>query len=162
MPASPKIKLTGKPAIQSPDLRKTFPRSPLDKLAGLTHLPRMIDKARAKQSGTLGEYIYPCPLDDILLNFLGMKPDQFIETIALTVDEEILSRVETLCVKRNTGEKALFNKNFLAKKPGTGKDWEKFYQIRANIDSSRKDVQTWTALIDLEEGRLAKIPSSSS
>jgi hypothetical protein len=37
-----------------PDLTKTFPRSPNEKMAGLVHLPRMLDKARAKEKGLLG------------------------------------------------------------------------------------------------------------
>ncbi|MBI5777374.1 MAG: DUF5069 domain-containing protein, partial [Nitrospirae bacterium] len=43
------------------DLRKNYPRSPREKLAGYVHLPRMIDKCRASLAGTEGDYIYPCP-----------------------------------------------------------------------------------------------------
>ena len=44
------------------DLRKHFPRSMRAKLEGYVHLARMIDKCRAVQAGTEGEYIYPCPM----------------------------------------------------------------------------------------------------
>ena len=162
MPAILKTKGARKLSIPSPDLTKTFPRSPGEKLVGLAHLPRMIDKARARKNGTLGEYIYPCPLDDILLNFLGIESDKFMETLAMTEDEKVPDWAETMCANRSNGEKTLFNKIFLEKKPDTEKKWEKFYKIRANIDPSRTDVQTWAALIDLEEGRLPKFPSSSS
>ena len=130
-------------------------------MAGLAHLPRMIDKARAKKNGALGEYKYPCPLDKILLNFLGMESDNFIEVVTTIEDEKISKWAEARCAHKNAEEKELFNKGFIEKKPDTEKDWEKFYQIRGNIDPSRTDIQTWTALIDLEEGRLSKIPSSS-
>ena len=52
------------------DLTQSFPRSPKVQLAGLVHLPRMLDKAGAFNAGTLGEYYFPCPLDDIILEFL--------------------------------------------------------------------------------------------
>ena len=36
-------------------------------LGGIPWLARMIDKARAKADGTIGDYIYPCPKDQELL-----------------------------------------------------------------------------------------------
>ena len=144
------------------DLTKTFPRSPGKKLAGLAHIPRMIDKARALKSATLGEYIYPCPLDDKLLNFIGVSSDEFMEAVTTLGNKKVSEWAAAKCSRRSPGEKKLFNKEFLENKPDTEKAWEKFYQIRDSIDPSRTDIQTWTSLIDLEEGRLAKIPASSS
>ena len=40
------------------NLSKEYPRSPKQRLGGYAHLCRMIDKARAKAAGTIGEYIY--------------------------------------------------------------------------------------------------------
>ena len=48
------------------DLSKVFPRSPKQKMAGLVHLGRMIDKGRAYKEKKLADYIYPCPLDKII------------------------------------------------------------------------------------------------
>ena len=154
-------KRTEKLSIPFLDLTKAFPRSPGDQLAGLVHLPRMIDKARAKEMGLLGEYIFPCPLDERLLTFLGVKADKFTEAIMAIEDKNISKWTETACAKRTTEEKENFNKKFLAKKPNNEKSREKFYRIRDSIDPSRADIQTWAALIDLEEGRLSKVPSSS-
>ena len=156
------MKRTEKTSIPCLDLAKTFPRSPREKIAGLVHLPRMIDKARALENGSIGEYIYPCPLDERLLTFLCIKSDKFTEAIITIEDQNILKWTETVCARRTDGEKEKFNKKFLAKKPNNEKSWEKFYRIRDRIDPSRTDIQTWTDLIDLEEGRLAKIPASSS
>jgi hypothetical protein len=52
---------------------------PMDaKLAGYPWLPRMIDKARASQAGTLGSYYrYPCPIDKACLDLLGIDADTF-------------------------------------------------------------------------------------
>ena len=52
------------------DLTQSFPRSPKMKMSGLVMVPRMIDKARAYNAEALGEYIFPCPLDKIILKFL--------------------------------------------------------------------------------------------
>ena len=59
------------------DLSKVFPRSPKLKIAGLAHLGRMIDKGRAFKEKKLADYIYPCPLDKIILNFLSIEAENF-------------------------------------------------------------------------------------
>ncbi|NOT97123.1 MAG: DUF5069 domain-containing protein, partial [Nitrospira sp.] len=66
------------------DLRTSFPRSMKFKLVGYVHLARMIDKCRAVLAGTEGEYIYPCPMDDRLMEFAGITADQF--TAAVTAN----------------------------------------------------------------------------
>lgn len=52
---------------------------PMDaKLEGYPWLPRMIDKARAAEAGTLGSYYrYPCPIDAACLDLLGIDADTF-------------------------------------------------------------------------------------
>ena len=50
------MKRAKKISIPCLDLTKTFPRSPREKIAGLAHLPRMIDKARALENGSITEY----------------------------------------------------------------------------------------------------------
>ena len=51
------------------------------KMAGYVHLARMIDKCRAVLAGTEGEYIYPCPMDDRLMEFAGITADQFTAAV---------------------------------------------------------------------------------
>ena len=46
-------------------------------MAGLVHLSRMIDKGRAFKEKKLGDYIYPCPLDKIIVNFLRIEAENF-------------------------------------------------------------------------------------
>jgi hypothetical protein len=64
---------------------------PMDaRLAGYPWLPRMIDKARASQAGTLGTYYrYPCPIDAACLDLLGIDADTFRE-VATRVDGKAL------------------------------------------------------------------------
>src|SRR5207342_3182211 len=70
------------------DLRKSFPRSLRVKLEGYVHLARMIDKCRAVLAGTEGEYIYPCPMDDRLMEFAGIRADQFTATVKANPTDE--------------------------------------------------------------------------
>lgn len=53
------------------------PRSRSLVIGGLPWLARMTDKARAKAEGTIGDYIYPCPLDQRVLAELGLSADEF-------------------------------------------------------------------------------------
>jgi hypothetical protein len=59
------------------DLTKQAPHSPRERLAGFAIASRTIDKCRASIAGTLGEYHYDCPLDNLLFSFKGINGVQF-------------------------------------------------------------------------------------
>ncbi|HOB09214.1 MAG: DUF5069 domain-containing protein [Limnochordia bacterium] len=64
-------------------------------LGGMPWLARMIDKARAKADGTIGDYIYPCPRDQELLKKLGLTADEFMEIVLNSRDDqEIVEKVK--------------------------------------------------------------------
>jgi hypothetical protein len=67
--------------FNAPDFTQHPPRSPRVKLGGFVHLPRMLDKARAVVSGNLGEFIFPCPLDQRLFAFTGLKAGEILEEV---------------------------------------------------------------------------------
>jgi len=72
---------------------------PMDaKLAGYPWLPRMIDKARASQAGTLGTYYrYPCPIDAACLDLLGIDADTFREIANEAVDgQAVIDQLATI------------------------------------------------------------------
>jgi hypothetical protein len=48
------------------DLTKEAPRSPRTRLGDYAIMARMIDKGRATLNGTVGEYHYACPIDQML------------------------------------------------------------------------------------------------
>ena len=50
------------------NLIKEYPRSPYEKVGGYVMLGRTVDKARAKLENALGEYMYDCPLDQLLFS----------------------------------------------------------------------------------------------
>lgn len=137
------------------DLTKEFPRSPFDRLGGIDHLKRIIDKARAKNAGTLGEYTYNCPLDIFCLTFLGIDHEDFAKIVASSsADDEILAAVLDRSPNARDPDKiSAFNLSYEALSPDTPEKWQYFISIRDAIDPSRTDIRTWTKLIDLEEKR---------
>ena len=66
-------------------------------LGGYPWLPRMIDKARARRAGTLGDLVHPCPVDRACLARLRVGFREFTELIAATeTDAEVLAGLRAL------------------------------------------------------------------
>jgi len=77
------------------DLTQHSPRSPRSRLGGYVILPRTIDKARAKTAGTLGEYVYPGPLDKRFFEFVKIDPEAlYAEVQTGKGDGEILEWIQ--------------------------------------------------------------------
>jgi len=139
--------------IKKMDLSKNFPRSPKQKIAGLVQLARMIDKGRAYKTKKLADYIYPCPLDKIILNFLRVDAETFAIMVLDKKDNEISNWAEGLIKSKSSNEISFINKQILDRKPDTQDRLKFFNEIRDKIDPSRSDIITWVDLLDLEEGR---------
>lgn len=60
-------------------------------IGGVPWLARMADKARAKAEGTIGEYIYPCPMDKRLLDASGVSAEAFLEIATSAASDEALA-----------------------------------------------------------------------
>jgi hypothetical protein len=78
--------------LSAPGLAHVRPR-PFDvALDGYVWLPRMIDKARAWRAGTLGAYVYPCPIDCTCLGLLGIDAETFADVATAAADDaEVLA-----------------------------------------------------------------------
>jgi len=113
----------------------------------------MIDKALASKLNTLGEYIYPCPLDKIILDFLQIDAEEWIRLVHSQNEEQLARWVKKKCASGPPDDMESINRKILERKPDSEDRWKRFYELRDNIDSSRKDIVTWAGLIDLEEGR---------
>lgn len=135
------------------DLSRAFPRSPKQKMAGIVHLGRMIDKGRAYKEKKLADYIYPCPLDKIILDFFCIEADTFADMTVEKKDEEICNWAKELIKSKSPDELDLINKIILEKKPDSEDRLKYYNKIRDKIDPSRSDLTTWVDLLDLEEGR---------
>ena len=136
------------------DLSRAFPRSPKQEMAGLVHLPRMIDKGRAYKENKLAEYIFPCPLDKIILNFLRVETEVFANMTRDKKDDEINDWAKKQTESKSQSDFDLINKQILERRPDSEDRLDYFNDLRNKIDPSRTDVDTWADLIDLEEGRL--------
>ena len=136
------------------DLTKAFPRSPRIKIGGLVMLPRMIDKARAYNSKTLGEYIFPCPLDKIVLDFLDIDQEEIIQVIRKLNDDEIALWVNNRCLNFSVKEKEGVNQKILEQKPENQESLSRFNELRNKINPTRTDIVTWVDLLDLDENRI--------
>ena len=135
------------------DLSRAFPRSPKQEMAGLVHLPRMIDKCRAYKENKLADYIFPCPLDKIILNFLRVDAEVFANMAKDKKDDEINEWAKEIIKSKPQSDLDLTNNQILERRPDSKDRLEYFNDLRNKIDPSRTDVNTWADLIDLEEGR---------
>jgi hypothetical protein len=136
------------------DLSRAFPRSPKQEMAGLVHLPRMIDKGRAYKEDKLADYIFPCPLDKMILNFLRVDTEVFANITLEKKDNEISDWAKGLTESKSQRDFDFINKQILERRPDSEDRLDYFNDLRNKIDPSRTDVDTWADLIDLEEGRL--------
>jgi Domain of unknown function (DUF5069) len=136
------------------DLQKDFPRSMRVKMEGYVHLARMIDKCRAVLDGTEGEYIYPCPMDDRLMEFAGITSDQFTAVVKANPSDEAVVKWFTRTAKSHPpAELEAWNRMMLNRGPSTPDKQEYFNKLRDAVDPSRTDLTAWSDLQDLEEGR---------
>ncbi|NMB38017.1 MAG: DUF5069 domain-containing protein [Firmicutes bacterium] len=70
------------------------PRDGNQVIAGIPWLARMIDKARAKAEGRLGDYIYPCVRDQRLLAELGLTAEKFSRIVVESDDDRaVINRI---------------------------------------------------------------------
>ena len=74
--------------IVSQDLAKQPPRSPRERLAGFAIASRTVDKCRAGLAGTLGEYHYDCPLDNLLFSFKSITGQQFQTAVQTSTNDD--------------------------------------------------------------------------
>ena len=136
------------------DLSRAFPRSPKQEMAGLVHLPRIIDKGRAYKENKLADYIFPCPLDKIILNFLKVDTEVFANMTRDKKDAEINDWAKEQTKLKSQSDLDFINKQILERRPDSEDRLDYFNDLRNKIDPSRTDIDTWADLIDLEEGRL--------
>jgi hypothetical protein len=137
------------------DLTQSYPRSPVDRLNGIDHLKRMIDKAKAHNAGTFGEYRYNCPMDQMLLDHLGLDSALFASIVErLDTDPAIYAELEKRVPAALAPEAKLrFNALYEAAAPDTPEKQAYFDSLLQSIAPGRKDIKTWVRLLDLDEKR---------
>ena len=145
------------PTITAKDLTKDFPRSPLEELDGLPWLPRMIDKVRALQAGTLGDYNpYPCGGDRYFLGVAGVDGDQLKSLIDSGAgDTEIGRCVINHATPGLEDRLSAYRERALAPVFGEMRDYldnalRELKTAKPDIDASK--VDNFTRMLCLEEG----------
>ena len=133
------------------NLTKSFPRSPKTKMCGLVMLPRVIDKARAFHNKLLGDYIFPCPLDKIILNFLNTSHNEIVRLANQMTDEEMTLWTNKCCSKKTLKDKERVNQKILERKPDSQEGLARFIFLRDSISKNRSEITTWVDLIELDE-----------
>ncbi len=144
-----------KPAESSaPDLTKRPPRSPRSRLGGYAILPRMLDKGRAEIAGQNGEFKYNCPLDQHIVNFLGLDAGRLREQLATGKgDGEILEWINANAKHKRTPWEIEQWSDFQQRR-GPDSDTETlqyFAETVAKFSQTREDIKTWADLLDLDD-----------
>lgn len=125
------------------------------KLGGYAHLARMIDKCRAVLAGTEGEYIYPCPMDERLMEFAGITSEQFTAAVKTnSTDDGVATWFKENATPHTPAEMEEWNQKLLTRGPSSPESAARFKKYLAAIDPSRTDITAWSDLQDLEEGRV--------
>lgn len=69
---------------------KTFPRRGREAIGDAFWLARAADKGRAAAAGTIHDYIYPCPMDQGMMERWGITADEFNEALRRNSTDESL------------------------------------------------------------------------
>ena len=135
------------------DLYTQYPRSIKVQLGPYVHLPRIIDKCRAKLADRLGEYLYPCPLDICFLEFTGISSERFLDAVRTRTDQAMLEWLTQQATVRTHNDILEWNTMMLNRGPDSEAKWSYFLEVRNSIDPHRQDITSWSDLLDLDEAR---------
>lgn len=137
----------------APDFTQHPPRSPRVKLGGFVHLPRLLDKARAVAFGTLGEFVFPCPLDQRFFTFTGLTADALLAEVKQgRSDTEMLAWVfANLSPKRQPWEIIAWSDYLTALSPGDIQRHRVFAEHIEKLGPGRDDIVTYFDRLDLDD-----------
>lgn len=139
------------------DLTTDSPRSPFDTLHGYKWLPRLIDKVRAMQAGTLGEYVpFPCPADQRFLSAVGIPSEALADQIATGADDAIIGHWVATQATPGSVERLVPFYHYLVS-PSLPERLEALNEAKAKLAAARPDldltpVTSFVTLICVEEG----------
>ena len=136
------------------DLTTRPPRSPRTRLGGYALLPRMLDKCRAEIAGKNGEYHYNCPLDQHILNFLGIDAEALKAEVATGKgDGEILAWIAAHQKQPRAPWEIQQWSDFQDRRgPDSDAETLKFFaDYVGNLTKTREDITTWADVLDLDD-----------
>ena len=139
--------------MNAPDLTKQPPRSPRVRLGGYAILARMLDKGRATINGKQGDYHYACPLDQRLLDFIGIDPEVLKKQLeAGKGDWEILEWISANS-KTKPGQTEILAWSAMQEQrvPTDPESRAYFNELHSKTAQYREDIATWFDLLDLDD-----------
>jgi hypothetical protein len=137
--------------LSHPDLTQHPPRSPRVRLGGYTHLPRLLDKARATVAGKQGEYHYNCPLDRQFFDFTGIDHEALLAEVRQgKSDSEILAWVRSK-TKRQPAEIVVWSSWLDQHGPGGPEGHEWLAGVVKAAAKDRDDIRSFADLLDLDD-----------
>lgn len=138
---------------RQPDLAQHPPRSPRTRLGGFVHLPRLLDKARAQAGGTLGEYIWNCPLDQRFFAFTGVAPEALLAAVQTgRGDAEMLAwLLAEMPVPRQPWEILAWSAWLENLSPGDVSRHEVFAENIRKMGPARSDIHTMFDRLELDD-----------
>lgn len=139
--------------FREPDLTLHPPRSPRVRLGGFVHLPRLLDKARAFVAGRQGDYLYPCPLDERVLGFMGISSDDFLAQVRTgKSDTQMLAWVmENVSPQRQPHEILAWSDWLEGVAPGDAGRHENFARQIKELAPERTDIVTTFDRLELDD-----------
>jgi hypothetical protein len=140
--------------INAPDLTQRPPRSPRCRLGNLVILPRMLDKGRATAAGKQGEFHYNCPLDQHLLNFLGLDPEALIAEIKSGKGDGELLEWVMANARNKRAPWEIEHWSAYQDKRGPDSDAETIAFFAGKVggfSKTREDVKAWFDLLDVDD-----------
>jgi hypothetical protein len=137
----------------APDLTKRPPRSARVRLGGYATLPRMLDKGRAAIAGTNGEYHYNCPLDQRLLNHLGLDAEKLKQELAAGKgDGEILEWIHKNAKNKESEPQAMAWSTYAEQRTPTDTESRDYFnKLHAQAAPKREDIANWFDLLDVDD-----------
>lgn len=135
------------------DLTQRPPRSPRARLGGYALLPRMLDKGRATIVGKSGEYHFDCPLDQRILEFLGIEAEALKTELAQGKgDGEILEWIKANQKNKHSDvEIAAWSSQQERRVPSDPESREFFNGLHKQVAPNREDIEGWADLLDVDD-----------
>ncbi len=151
------ITISDKLKTLAKDLTNDFPRSPRETLGGFVIGGRTLDKCRAHLNGSIGEYHFNCPLDQMFLGFAGISAEDFEAFVATGAsDAEVGEWVKANAQQKNQLEIVKWNNeqrySTIKELPDKLQLYMEEY-IPENLPKG-KVVYHWFDVYDIEEKRI--------
>ncbi len=141
----------------APDLTTDFPRSPREMLGGYIIAARTLDKCRAALAGTLGEYHYDCPLDNVFFDFTGISGDNFKHFVATgATDGEVETWIGENARKQDRQDIIRWNNKYRdMRRSEMPMELQEFLEgYIPEFIPANKPVYVWFDVYDIEEQRM--------